>query len=460
VQQERRAKQKVEAEAQQARAERVQQQLQKQNALEAQEQKAEREQEAIEKREAEQRQKKLDEARKRAKAEKSIKKLEEDDSMVGTHEGKCHGREPCELQSEDVVEAKDGPVAPCHDAVDGEECFGSVNWAMDQGVTMHPEWYPSLSADSPFSAFQEHLHSLGLNNCSRPCSAAGNRASSHTSGVQTMEFYVYRVQNEAERPLTNDVASSLTGILWYLHNEIIPLDREARFSNLSRIVRFKITVKTTRAFFEATGRQFAPFAPFEDGGTADELSVNLWAKYGYVVGCRRLDSRAAAYGSAREGDVPVAFSLPGPCPGLRFAEKSASCSVREPGGACSSATQSRDCTFSATPAGEISLDELMGIRDYRSFYYQGKREYILETDMGVGCVFWNKKHDSRLCAERVDRVRQLFRAKYPELPACESLPEPTCDAQPLEVVGEALGSQSSSSRPWPGTPASFRSSQG
>lgn len=225
----------------------------------------------------------------------------------------------------------------------------------------------------------------------------------------------------------NDVFSSLAGILWYLHNEVVPFDTETRLWNLNRLVRFKISVKTTEEFFEATGRQFAPFAPFENGRCADPLSRDFWAKYGFVVGCKRLDSRVAAYGSVRE-DLPVTYSLPGSCPGSTFEAKSGSCSKEEPGGSCSSATGSRDCTFSVIPAGEIKLDELMGIEDYISFYANGKREYADDTDMGIGCVFWNRKHDPRLCDMRMERVRQLFRAKYPELPACESLPEPTCDA--------------------------------
>jgi hypothetical protein len=412
-----------------ARAAAIREQLRKQTRMEAQERKAEREQEAIEKREAveAERQKRLREERKQKRPQAGNRsgllnglRTQDDESS----EEDCDG--PCQLRSEE-----DAGAVECHDAVDGEECFVSVNWAKDKGVALHPDWYPGLGPTSPFAAFQRHLHSLGLNNCSRPCRAKDEER-------RSMKFYVYRVQNETERPLENDIASSLAGILWYLHNEIVPLDEKTRLWNVSRIVRFKITVETTQEFFEATGHQFAPFAPFEDGRCTDPSFGDFWAKVGFVVGCRRLDRRAAAYGNGHDeggvGSYPVAYSLPGPCPNSHLEAKSRSCSARWPGGSCSRATGGRNCTFSITPAGEISLDELMGIRDYHSFSSFGKREYVADADKGVGCTFWDTKHDARLCEERVDRVRQLFRAKYPELPACESLPEPACDAPAFEEV--------------------------
>lgn len=424
-QQERRARR----EEDEARAKAIREQLRKQTRMEAQERKAEREQEAIEKREAveAERQKRLREERKRRRPTQVGNRsgLLKDLRVQGdeSKEEDCDG---CKLGSDE-----DAGEVECHDAVEGEECFGSVNWAKDKGVALHPDWYPGLEPTSPFSAFQRHLHSLGLNNCSRPCRVADEER-------RSMKFYVYRVQNETERPLENDIASSLAGILWYLHNEIVPMDGKTRLWNVSRILRFMLTVETTQEFFEATGHQFAPFAPFEDGRCTDPSFGDFWAKVGFVVGCRRLDHRVAAYGNGHdEGGVssyPVAYSLPGPCPNAHLEAKSRSCSARWPGGLCSTATGGRNCTFSITPAGEIGLDELMGIRDYHSFSSFGKREYVAEDDKGVGCTFWDKKRDARRCEERVDRVRQLFRAKYPEFPACESLPEPTCDAPAFEEV--------------------------
>jgi len=59
----------------------------------------------------------------------------------------------------------------CHTAVAGEPCHDGVMWARRQGIKLHPEWYPDLSPDSSFEAFQEHLHQGLLANCPKPCSA-------------------------------------------------------------------------------------------------------------------------------------------------------------------------------------------------------------------------------------------------------------------------------------------------
>mmetsp|Transcript_70113 Transcript_70113/g.181796 ORF Transcript_70113/g.181796 Transcript_70113/m.181796 type:complete len:373 (+) Transcript_70113:47-1165(+) len=46
----------------------------------------------------------------------------------------------------------------CRTAVEGEQCFLHVRWAMQVGVTAHPEWYGGLSQDATFEDFQRHLH--------------------------------------------------------------------------------------------------------------------------------------------------------------------------------------------------------------------------------------------------------------------------------------------------------------
>ena len=38
----------------------------------------------------------------------------------------------------------------CHTAVEGEECFEHVAWAMDHGIHETPEKYEGLTADSSF----------------------------------------------------------------------------------------------------------------------------------------------------------------------------------------------------------------------------------------------------------------------------------------------------------------------
>jgi len=68
------------------------------------------------------------------------------------------------------------PCAPvrsdCHDAVPGETCHSHVEWAMNTGITTIPTWYPTLTKDSSFGAFQALLHHLRHGDCPEPCSAA------------------------------------------------------------------------------------------------------------------------------------------------------------------------------------------------------------------------------------------------------------------------------------------------
>jgi len=54
----------------------------------------------------------------------------------------------------------------CRRAEEGEECYQQVQWARQQGIWEHPEWYPDLTPDSTFEGFQAHFHSLA---CPQPC---------------------------------------------------------------------------------------------------------------------------------------------------------------------------------------------------------------------------------------------------------------------------------------------------
>lgn len=54
------------------------------------------------------------------------------------------------------------------------KCREQVTWAMDYGINLHPEWYPSLSNQSSFQEFQARLFKgkqagLETNDCPEPC---------------------------------------------------------------------------------------------------------------------------------------------------------------------------------------------------------------------------------------------------------------------------------------------------
>lgn len=58
----------------------------------------------------------------------------------------------------------------CHDALEGDQCFVAVMWAMEEGINKHRVWYPGLSDQSSFREVQEHLYSANKSYCPRPCS--------------------------------------------------------------------------------------------------------------------------------------------------------------------------------------------------------------------------------------------------------------------------------------------------
>jgi len=85
-----------------------------------------------------------------------------------------HGNcpEPCNATSVTLPPAT--PV--CHTAVEGEDCYGAVTWAMDTGIFSNPEWYPNLTSSSSFEDFQARLHSIRHGNCPLPCPSVPTRA--------------------------------------------------------------------------------------------------------------------------------------------------------------------------------------------------------------------------------------------------------------------------------------------
>jgi len=144
------------------------------------------------------------------------------------------------------------------------------------------------------------------------------------------------------------------------------------------------------------------------------------------------------------------YSLPGACPDSAVGDKNRSCAARMPGGHCEVVNGQKDCTYSTEFAGEISLDELSGILDEsrginnyddwwkKSFVWcmnavaRGEQEgpckhnmeYNPLTDRGVGTSFWDGKHDLEAGLRRMEKVKRLFREKYPQLP--DHMEEPAC----------------------------------
>jgi len=345
-------------------------------------------------------------------------------------------------------------MSNCHDARAGDPCYVKVAWAMRQGIWQHPEWYPNLTLESRLPEFQALLHKHG-EGCPWPCTSVDARLRRRGvpgatldlpgpwGGRKELTFYVFQVVDPKAESIENSNAADLAGILWRLHNATVPNGRPA--ADATRIARFMVTMKTTWNFYNVHGRQFGPFAEFRDGQCTQPHCDRTYRHFGYIVGCRRQDSGGSGYASsdktylgvsligvAADCKPPacqstVSYSFPGPCPASRTSEKNHSCARQMPGGRCSHATGSSDCTYNVTWAGEVSLNELAGIQDYGRFLRAGGKEYDPVSDVGTLNGFWNGRRNPALCSQRVRRAKELFDSKFPNLPPVDGLADPPCD---------------------------------
>jgi len=234
---------------------------------------------------------------------------------------------------------------------------------------------------------------------------------------QTFTFHMYRAQNNENYPFENVNAGNIAGVLRYLHDEVV-IACPRKFQ-ITRILRFKVTMRTTDTLFSRPPHvHFGPYVAFDKGQCTVPKCSELWAKYGYAVGCQKQGTSVAQYSDG------VWYSVPGPCPSEDFRNKSLQCRQQEPGGQCPMPDGSHTCTWHAEAAGDISLDDLTGIQNYNGRCAEGLIEYNPRTNNGSGTFFWNGKQDPTSCSQRQSLVLLLFKARYPQIP---QLPDPECD---------------------------------
>mmetsp|Transcript_64736 Transcript_64736/g.134161 ORF Transcript_64736/g.134161 Transcript_64736/m.134161 type:complete len:511 (+) Transcript_64736:39-1571(+) len=240
-------------------------------------------------------------------------------------------------------------------------------------------------------------------------------------------FYMYKASSPfwpRELNLSTNMGS-LGGVLWYLHNDIVT--ECPRKHGIDRIERFFVTTKPTDALYQNGKRLFDSFREFRQGKVQDpSFKASHWDKYGYNVGCVRVDPRQsiAFYPDA------IWYSLPGRCPTQEIASKTERCELEQPGGYCDTPNGNRTCTWTATFAGEVLLDDLAGITDPVSFCNLGGFEYDIGLDKGIQNDFWNGKLNLEACSRRVDQVQIEFAKKYPYLPS--ALDRHPCSHEVLE----------------------------
>lgn len=244
---------------------------------------------------------------------------------------------------------------------------------------------------------------------------------SKPSDAPAHTFYMYRVEGDSNYAAENVNMGNLPGILWYLHNEVV--ERTPRKFGATRVLRYKVTTKATAPLFEK-GMNFGLRFAFDSGMCTGPYNCQeQFNKYGYFVGCNYVDQWPTDLWKG-QNHYPGAiwYSLPGPCSARRYAERPSTCWNTDPGGHCASATGEGTCTYSYEAAGEISIDELVGIPDFRAFIAKGGKEYSRHTDRGHLTSFWDNKMDDAACSRRLQVAQKLFAAK-----GAEDLPTPPCD---------------------------------
>jgi len=111
----------------------------------------------------------------------------------------------------------------CQDAEEGSTCHQEVTWAVDQGIYLHPEWYPSLTEQSSFREFQARLFQgrqagLESNHCREPCChdvLPGERCHEDTTWAMLYGINLPEVSHWYPPSLTNQ--SSFAEFQAYLH---------------------------------------------------------------------------------------------------------------------------------------------------------------------------------------------------------------------------------------------------
>ncbi|CAE7797000.1 RNU1 [Symbiodinium sp. CCMP2456] len=212
-----------------------------------------------------------------------------------------------------------------------------------------------------------------------------------------MQFFVYKVVEDSANAdgCSADFAQaySLQGVLWYIHNAVVNQSCP-RSGNLSRILRCRATVfNTEQPFLEWKG-QFGPFTTFDSAGSCTSPDcLQTWRKFGRVVGCLPWSGYMGGYSY---GNSTHLYSFPDE-------GKSVPWSCAEPDG-------SKNCTWKMEEAGEVRLDDLENISDYKAFCTKGGAEYVKSKDTGRGCSFWDHQNSGMANTHRVARLQQLFEA--------------------------------------------------
>mmetsp|Transcript_114939 Transcript_114939/g.245421 ORF Transcript_114939/g.245421 Transcript_114939/m.245421 type:complete len:502 (-) Transcript_114939:61-1566(-) len=362
--------------------------------------------------------------------------LGSDDECLTLGDGQCglslrqlrgERRQQQKLEAADVVKVQaevgrqnSSDTAPPEESeVDNDTDSGACNSCMEG----HPEVDASASGVGGIvgSVSGPLEGSLGAGGYYHP----GNYQLMQSSNAPLYTFYVYRAASSSDYPMSNVNAANLVGVMWYLHNEVVKWT--PRKFHIVRIKRYKVQTRAPQPLFNQ-GINFGIRYAFDSGQCTGPWSCqDVYQKYGYVVGCNRFEDRFPFPDKESYYPGGIWYSFPGQCSSRKYYQQDQVCKWSDPGGMCQGTPTGRgDCTYSYQEAGEISLDELEGISNYHEFTRQGKKEYNVWADAGVGLHFWDHFTNPAENLKRVQAARDLFARKYPNDVDNDVAPAP-CD---------------------------------
>jgi len=345
----------------------------------------------------------------------------------------------------DVVK---GDLDTCKAACSADQSCNSFIFSDIGGGSCHLKT-KVLSSSAPVHRVQGFTSYFESTDRYRPV----NRKLAEPSTATAHTYYVYRAQGPkgpyGDYPVDNVNVASLGGAMWYLHDEVVKDcwfggKRGSRRFGISRLRRFKLTTKATQPLIDK-GMNYGILTAFDNGeSTGWERGwhygsgwkyVFEWNRHGYYVGCNNLGNwphDENVFKRARNYPNAIWYSLPGPCPQMNFRAETRDCKLNYPGGKCDSPTGQGNCTYSVEEAGEIDLDELVGITpkwpSREEFCKQGGYEGDgARQANGHKIDFWNNIWDKNANARRVKAALDMFDKKYPDMPKSEDMQPPPCD---------------------------------
>jgi hypothetical protein len=245
---------------------------------------------------------------------------------------------------------------------------------------------------------------------------------------------MYRAQNADNYPPLNVNMADLGGVLWYLNNEVVDVCNDNRGYGesgtfgyrrfrIERILRYKVSMKATPELYKA-GMNFGVRLAFDKGKCTGAYNgpydcPREWKHYGFVVGCNKLGlppyPACPPYGDNKEGFCPITY------PGAWYNFPKKGYCDRPP-------TGEPNCTWTYEPAGEVNIDELVGItpkwKSHQDFCQQGcieYRKYGYKLHHGICIDWWDFKEDPKRNKRRMELTDKMFMEKYPFLPGNDDL---------------------------------------